>query len=110
MKYTKEENINIIALIKIILSQNFKITRPRKLAKIIILSSWMLAFIIIKIYYCTKLWDFMTFSKYDRTIETIDELFQTVSDGKIKILVENYKSDFYDHIKVIIIYWGTCNF
>ena len=71
MKFTEEENINIMALIKIILSQNFNITRPRKLAKIIILSSWMLSFIIIKIYYCTKLWNFMTFSEYGRTIETI---------------------------------------
>ena len=88
-----------MTLIKIILSQNFN-TRPSKLAKMLILSSWMLSFIIIKIYYCTKLWNFMTFSEYGKTIETIDELFIAVSKGETKILFEKYKSDFYDYIKV----------
>ena len=99
MKYVNLKHISFMVIIKLIFNQSFNVER-QKLTTIIILTSWMLSFIIMKTYYCASLWDSMTFGHYSNSIETIDQLFKALASGDIKIILENTKSSFMDYIKV----------
>ena len=100
VEHFRANNLQAFTLVKIVLGQSINLFESRGLFAKIILSSWMLSFIIMQNFYCAKLWDFMTFDHYGQPIETIDDLIQSMISGKIKMIKENYKTFLIQYLEV----------
>ena len=86
--------------IRVILGQSIKECLTRDTITRTILASWLLAFIILKNFYCAKLWDLMTFEQKGNKVETIEEFYKAFEQGKMKLIVENLKISINDLFQV----------
>ena len=100
IKILKVNKTNALTLVKIVFGQSANVFAPKKIYTLIILSSWILSSIILKIFYCAKLWDFMTFDQSSPPIETIGDLIQSMKKRNIKMIIEYQMSIWNSHIQV----------
>jgi hypothetical protein len=71
---------------KIILGQSIS-NRVNKTTIIrIMLASWIICLFITRLFYCAKLWDLMTFVEYGKYYETIEQIYQAIEHGDIKVI------------------------
>ena len=104
IKILNVDNKNALTLMKIVFGQYENLLAPRRIHTVIVLSSWMLSFIILKNFYCAKLWDFMTFDQSGKPIETIGDLIQSMRSGNIKMIIEIPMSILNYYFQVYYIY------
>ena len=102
IKIMKTYNIRAMTILKIIFAQSVDQLEVRNFGSFLILSSWMLSFIIFKNFYATKLWDSMTFDHYGKVVETIEDLIQSMTNGNIKMIIENHRTSLQHYLKVIL--------